>query len=488
MQKKEDKRNRWLHRVRLGLCLALVFTLGMAVGGVLHIPLFSRAQELLNLTAKGDNAQKYQEVMQIMSEDWFFAADIPNVRQRLLDQALIGMTTNTEDAHTAYMTEEEIQTFTQSINRNFVGIGVQYRSTDDGLHIITAIMPDSPAEKAGVQVGDIIHAVDGKVVDALNAQEIRALVQGEEGTTVTIDFLRDGKTVTLKLKRAEVSSTVESGVVDDAVGYLHILQFGNTTAAEVRKALETFQAQGVHKLLIDLRDDGGGYLEALQGVVDCFLDKDRVFLIRAYSDGSSTKMKTTGAQIEGIGPIVLLVNGNTASAAEAFTLAMKEGREDVTIVGTTTYGKGTVQVTKYFDDGSAVKYTNSKWTSSQGVWINGTGITPDIEVQLADVLNMPYTVLKEDESYAYDSVGSPVAEMQQFLQFLGYEVDRSDGYFDSSTRDALALFAVDCKLETKDVLNKTAMDALIAEVIRRWSTDAALDTQKIKGIEVLHGQ
>ena len=192
MQKKEDKRNRWLHRVRLGLCLALVFTLGMAVGGVLHIPLFSRAQELLNLTAKGDNAQKYQEVMQIMSEDWFFAADIPNVRQRLLDQALIGMTTNTEDAHTAYMTEEEIQTFTQSINRNFVGIGVQYRSTDDGLHIITAIMPDSPAEKAGVQAGDIIHAVDGKVVDALNAQEIRALVQGEEGTTVTIDFLRDG--------------------------------------------------------------------------------------------------------------------------------------------------------------------------------------------------------------------------------------------------------------------------------------------------------
>lgn len=101
---------------------------------------------------------------------------------------------------------------------------------------------------------------------------------------------------------------------------------------------------------------------------------------------------------------------------------------------------------------------------------------------------MPYTVLKEDESYAYDSVGSPVAEMQQFLQFLGYEVDRSDGYFDSSTRDALALFAADCKLETGDVLNKTAMDALIAEVIRRWSTDAALDTQKIKGIEVLHGQ
>lgn len=199
-------------------------------------------------------------------------------------------------------------------------------------------------------------------------------------------------------------------------------------------------------------------------------------------------MKTTGGRIDGIGPIVLLVNGNTASAAEAFTLAMKEGRKDVTIVGETTYGKGTVQVTKYFDDGSAIKYTNSKWTSPHGVWINGTGITPDEEVQLADVLNMPYTVLKEDESYALDSVGSPVAQMQQFLQFLGYDIDRTDGYFDVSTQEALAHFITERKLDTKEVLNKKTMDALIAEVIRRWTGDESVDTQKKRGIEVLHEQ
>lgn len=488
MQKKEDRQKRWLHHCRSGMLFILVFFLGMAFGGILHISFISRLGEIWNLSKKGNTSEKYQEVMRIMSNDWFFAAQIPAVGQRLSDQALTGMTTNAEDAHTAYMTEEEIQQFTQSINRNFVGIGVQYRSGDDGLHIITAIMPDSPAEKAGVQVGDIIHAVDGKVVDALNAQEIRSLVQGEEGTTVTIDFLREGKTLTLKLTRAEVSSTVESNVCQEDIGYLHILQFGNTTAAEVRKALEAFQKQGVNKLLIDLRDDGGGYLEALQGVVDCFLPKDQVFLVRTYSDGSSTKMKTTGGRIDGIGPIVLLVNGNTASAAEAFTLAMKEGRKDVTIVGETTYGKGTVQVTKYFDDGSAIKYTNSKWTSPHGVWINGTGITPDEEVQLADVLNMPYTVLKEDESYALDSVGSPVAQMQQFLQFLGYDIDRTDGYFDVSTQEALAHFITERKLDTKEVLNKKTMDALIAEVIRRWTGDESVDTQKKRGIEVLHEQ
>lgn len=488
MQKKEDRQKSRFHRCRSIVIYMLVFMVGVALGGILHIPFLSGIRELWNLTAKGDSSRKYQEVMDILTDDWFFADQIPDIRQRLTNQALTGMTTNAEDAHTAYMTEEEIQQFTQSINRNFVGIGVQYRSTDDGLHIITAVMPDSPAEKAGVRAGDIIHAVDGKVVDSLNAQEIRNLVQGEEGTTVTIDFLREGKTVTLKLIRAEVSSTVESTVRDDGIGYLHILQFGNTTAAEVRKALETFQQQGIKKLLIDLRNDGGGYLEALQGVVDCFLPKDRVFLIRTYSDGSSTKMKTTGGRIEGIGPIVLLVNENTASAAEAFTLAMKEGRKDVTIVGQTTYGKGTVQVTKYFDDGSAVKYTNSKWTSSQGIWINGTGIVPDVEVQLANVLNMPYTVLKEDESYAPDSVGSPVAQMQQYLQFLGYEVDRTDGYFDVSTQEALAQFASAHKMETTRVLDKKMMDALIAEVVRQWTENETLDTQKNKGIEVLHEQ
>ena len=167
MQKKEDRQKRWLHHCRSGMLFILVFFLGMVFGGILHISFISRLGEIWNLSKKGNTSEKYQEVMRIMSNDWFFAAQIPAVGQRLADQALTGMTTNAEDAHTAYMTEEEIQQFTQSINRNFVGIGVQYRSSDDGLHIITAIMPDSPAEKAGVQVGDICLLYTSDAADEL---------------------------------------------------------------------------------------------------------------------------------------------------------------------------------------------------------------------------------------------------------------------------------------------------------------------------------
>ena len=485
--KKKQNKNRGSGWLALLVVLAAAVMLGWCVGSIAPIRLFDRLREDLNVSATGSSADKYDQVFNIMTKDWFFAGDIDNVAARLEDQALSGMTTNTEDPHTEYMTKQEITDFTQMINRNLVGIGVEFRTLDSGIHIIMRVLPDSPAEKAGVEVNDIIHAVDGKVVDGLSSKEIQDLVRGEEGTQVTIDFLRDGKTVTLTMKRAEVSSTTSWRIREDGIVYLQILQFGNSTATEVKDALDHFQQSGASRILIDLRDNGGGYLEALQGVVDCFLAKDQVFLVREYSDGTKQEMKTDGGQYEGLGPIVLLVNGNTASAAEAFTLAMKEGRKDVTIVGTTTYGKGTVQVTKYFDDGSAIKYTNSKWMSPSGVWVNNKGIAPDEEVELPDILTSTYAEFAADENYAPDSVSDRVATMEKCLEYLGYAVDRTDGYFDDAAKEALLQFASDHQLESDGTLNQTMYNALLTNVVSMWLSDETRDTQLMKGIELLNG-
>lgn len=486
-EKKKQKKSRDSIRLPLLVAIAAAVALGWCVGSIVPIGLFDHLREDLNVSTTGSSSTKYEQVLDIMTNDWFFADQIDDVQDRLVDQALSGMTTNSEDPHTEYMTKQEITDFTQMINRNLVGIGVEFRTLDSGIHIITRVLPDSPAEKAGVEVNDIIHAVDGKVVDGLTSTEIQDLVRGEEGTDVTIDFLRDGKTVTFTMTRAEVSSTTSYTVRDDGIGYLHILQFGNTTAKEVQDALDHFQDAGVTRILIDLRDNGGGYLEALQGVVDCFLAKDQVFLVREYSDGTKQEMKTDGGTYEGLGPIVLLVNENTASAAEAFTLAMKEGRDDVTIVGTTTYGKGTVQVTKYFDDGSAIKYTNSKWMSPSGVWVNNTGIAPDVEVKLPDILTSTYADFGEDESYAPDSVSDRVAEMEKCLQYLGYDVDRTDGYFSDAAEAALLQFASDHELESDGTLNQMMYNALLTDVVSLWLSDETRDTQLMKGIELLNG-
>lgn len=481
------KQNR---RLRTWLVILLIAGIlgGWTLGSFVPFPFTTRLKQSMGGGSTAE--EKFSTVLDIMTNQWFFADTIEDEETRLVDQALTGMTTNEEDPHTAYMSKEEIDAFNQSINRNFVGIGVTFTTSPEGTFIVTSVFPGGPAEEAGVQVGDIIHAVDGEVVDGLDSTELKDLVQGEEGTDVTIDFLRDGKTVTLTITRAEVSQTATWKILDndgEQVGYLHLMQFGNSSAEEVANALADFQDAGVSKLIIDLRSDGGGYLEALKGVLSLFLPEGTVFLQEEDSDGNVTKMTTTGGMVEGLGPIVILVNENTASAAEAFTLAMDEGRDDVTVAGTKTYGKGTVQVTTYFSDGSALHYTNAKWMSPSGVWVNNEGITPEVEVELPEVLNETFTDMEDTESYSLDSVSDKTALAQKMLAFLGYEVDRTDGYFDPSTEEALNSFAQDLELTADGILDKEKYDALFSEVIYLFSTDLSKDTQMVKALEILHG-
>jgi len=170
-----------------------------------------------------------------------------------------------------------------------------------------------------------------------------------------------------------------------------------------------------------------------------------------------------------------------------FTLALKEQRSDVTTVGVTTYGKGTVQITRTFDDGSALKYTTSKWLSPSGVWVNGTGITPDVEVKLHDILSTSYVEMGEDETYAQDSVSESVKGAQMALAFLGYSVDRQDGYFSAATAAALQQFETDQNLTADGILDAKTYDALISRVVYVWNTDTSKDLQLQKAEAILNG-
>ncbi len=146
--------------------------------------------------------------MNLMENSWFFADSIEDLDTRLTDQALKGITTNDEDLHTEYMSADEITQFTQSINRNFVGIGVQFTNSN-GIPLVTKVIRNSPAESAGVQAGDIIYSVDGTKVEGMTSDEIVALVQGEENTKVTMVFKRGDDLVTMEITRAEVSNTID---------------------------------------------------------------------------------------------------------------------------------------------------------------------------------------------------------------------------------------------------------------------------------------
>lgn len=483
-KKKQTKTSAQLQKLnrRLTVFLTIFLVATCVLSGLLIKQNFGR------MITPVSTMDKIESAIDTMSNDWYFAKDIDDIEERLLNQALDGITNNEEDKHTYYMTSEEMESFVQSINRNFVGIGVQFISYGDGLHMIQRVFKNSPAEAAGVQAGDIIHAVDGTIVDNMSNDNIADLVRGEEGTNVSIDFIRDGETITLDITRASISATVY-GEVKDGIGYLEILQFGESTTEEAELYLNEFNEQGITKLIIDLRDDGGGYLTALQSVAGLFLGNSSIALKEVDASENVEVLSTKGTAIWNTNePIVILVNGNTASAAEAFTLSLTEQRENVTVVGTTTYGKGTVQVTEQFSDGSAIKYTTSKWISANDVWINGTGIEPDVEVTLPEIISMSIVEFPEDTtSFTYDSVDETVKVAQYALEYLDYDVDRTDGYLSEKTSESIKAFQEEHDLDVTGELDSVTYKSLISSVTFEWNTTDTHDTQYHYAKDLLNG-
>ncbi len=473
-----------LRVIMIVLC-ACALVLGWLLGSVLPAPSLSYMRQGISTVKKMDSNKKIESVMDIMETDWYFGKDIEGLDERLETQALKAITNNEEDPHTDYLSKEEIDSFVQSINRNFTGIGVEFIS-NDGINIVQKVFKNSPAEKAGVLAGDIINKVDGVSMEGSDAEQVKAVVQGDEGTSVTIEFLRDGKPVTLDIVRGKISATTFAKIMDSNIGYLELYQFGDGTPEEAKAYLDEFRDKGIHKLIIDLRDNGGGYLDVLCKIAGYFVPEKSVVVKQEYRDGTIVDSKSTASPYENYDEIVILVNENTASASEIFTLTMKELRDDVTVVGKKTYGKGTVQITCTFDDGSALKYTTSRWLSPSGVSINGTGIEPDEEVNLHEVLTMPYTDMEEGDSYTVDSVSEYVRTAQLAMDYLGYASDRKDGYFSAATEQALKNFQQDKGLEVTGVLDEGTYKTLISNVVLEHSTNEAHDPQLQRAKELLN--
>ncbi|MEA4874897.1 S41 family peptidase [Anaerorhabdus sp.] len=475
----EDKRNKRLVTVFVIVSMLFVFVVGWLIGSARPI--------IINPTPEQQTESKLDKILGIMSNNWYFAKDDEKIVDHLLDQALYGMTSNEVDPHTTYLSSDELQYFMQSINMNFVGIGVQYISSD-GLNMIDRVFKNSPAEEAGVLPGDIINKIDGVSVEGLTSDDIKDMVRGEEGSKVVIEFLRQGTPIELEITRREVYGTANGKMVEDGIGYIEIYQFGDSTAEEVGAYLQDLTDSGMTKLIIDLRDNGGGYLDALVDIASYFVDKNEIVMKQEYADGTIRESYAKEGKFTNIDEIVILVNENTASASEVLTLTLEELRDDVTVLGTTTYGKGTVQITQPFEDGSALKYTTSKWLSPSGKSINGVGIVPDVEIRLHDVLYESYVTLEEGMEFKIDQVSNYVKIIQEGLDFLDYSIDRKDGYFDKSTETAIKKFEEEHNLEVDGILDTTTFDAILSSITKTWSMSKDKDIQYHAAIDLLNEQ
>lgn len=424
-------------------------------------------------------------IYSVLREEWYFGRDQVDLDKQLLEDAIKGMIDGTGDIHTSYMNSEEVNAFTESINRGFVGIGVSYFD-NNGTFIIERVFIGSPAALAGVMPGDIIQSIDGESTVGLTSDDLVDRVRGEENTIVTIDFLRSEEIVTLEITRGVIKNTAFGKMLDEDTAYLELYQFGEDTGFEVEQYMNLFNENNAKDIIIDLRDNGGGYLSALEEIGSMFVQKDGVLIQQEVYSGEKIVSKSTGNIIVDFEEIIIIVNENSASASEVLTAAIKENN-GATILGVTTYGKGTVQQQHAFSDGSALKYTVAEWLTPNGNHINGVGITPDEVVSLHPVMHEVFSELTENESYAFDSVHESIRDTQLALDFLGYEVDRTDGYFSSQTLSALQTYINDYKLDTEPIINKPLIDRLRSEVVRIWNVEKnEKDIQLLKALELIN--
>ena len=317
--------------------------------------------------------------------------------EALIEGAIKGYVSALGDPYTTYYTKEEMDELMEETTGNYVGIGI-YMTLDIDNNAIYVVKPmeGSPAEEAGIQAGDLITKVDGKEYSGEELDQASNAIKGEEGTTVKLEILRDGETKELEVERRKI---VVSHIVEkkfDNVGYLLIEDFDGGCAKEFEEKYKELESQGIDRLIIDLRNNGGGVVDEAVSIADMLLDKDDTILITKDKKGNEEITKSEHNPTITM-PVVVLTNGYSASASEILVGALQDN-ERATIVGTKTYGKGVIQEVDRLNDGSGLKITIEEYYTPNKNEINKVGIEPDEEIDLSDEVKEQGTYTDDEDN------------------------------------------------------------------------------------------
>ncbi len=343
----------------------------------------SSSEDLLGLV-KGDKTSVEEKVdFGIFWDAWDLIEKNytiePLDRQKMVYGAIAGMVDSLGDPYSTFLTPEENASLNEDMKGIFGGIGAEIGYRDNAMTVI-APLKDSPAEKAGIMAGDKIVQVDDKSSEGLSVDELVDLIRGEEGTTVKILIDRNGEMMPFEIVRATiVDKTVKWEMKDGQIAYVEIRQFKQDTAEELDKEIGDILAQDPKGIVLDLRNNPGGYLDVVVDVASRFINEGQAVVFEESGDTKKAYKAVGGKRFENI-PIVVLINEGSASASEILAGALKD-YQLATLVGKTTFGKGLVQGISELKDGSALKITVAKWLTPNGNNINKDGIKPDVEVE-----------------------------------------------------------------------------------------------------------
>ncbi len=327
-----------------------------------------------------EKAEKYERLETIdtyVRERFYTELD----EDALMNGLLKGYISGLKDPYSNYMTPEEYRSLKEKESGQTVGIGVTVTLTEEGYIQIVEVQKGSPAEKAGLKKDDLIVAVAEQDVRVLGYEEAVEQVKGEEGTRAVLTVRRNDKDRVYRIVRQHFDLiSVDSRLLDREIGYISISAFRENTPAQFQTALEALLANGVKSVIFDVRNNGGGLLDSLEQMLDPMLPEG-VIATATYQDGTTETALYSDAASMDI-PIVVLINGNSASAAELFAASLRDFN-DAKLVGTTSFGKGIMQVTTPLEDGGGLTLTVATYQTTRSECYHGVGLVPDAEVEAA---------------------------------------------------------------------------------------------------------
>lgn len=364
------------------MVLAFIFVagLGYVAGGINSGTLTGNINKILGKSEL--DLSSVQDVYQQLSSNFDGELD----QQKLIQGASKGLVEAAGDQYTIYMDKDETDDFNDALTGNIGGgIGVELGMRNN-VPTVVRVLQNNPAEKAGLQLGDIVIKVNGETTSEKTLDEVVTSIRGEAGTTVKITVNRSGTEKEFNITREEVNNPSAYGEIKDGVGILTVTRFDDQTGSLARAVAADFKQKGVKSVILDLRGNGGGYVTAAQAVAGIWLNHELVTTERINGKITDT-LKSTGDPILNGVKTVVLVNGSSASASEIVAGALHDHKV-ATLVGATTFGKGSVQKLIKLTDGATLKVTVARWFTPAGVNISEKGIAPDTSVErTADDIN-----------------------------------------------------------------------------------------------------
>ena len=405
--------------------------------------------------------------------------------KELSEGAIKGMTNALDDPYTEYYSGAEKQSLDDTISGSFEGIGAVMTIKDGVPMIAEPPIADTPAEKKQLRANDLILKIDGKETKDEELTDVVKKIRGKKGTDVTLTIQRDADVFDVILTRDKIPVESVFAHIDSeqpTVGYIQVTTFSENTAADFEKALVDLKKQGANSYIIDMRKNPGGLLTAVLSMASMFVEDGQTILQIENKNGEKEEIKAdkkldNGHKVKE--PVVVLVDEQSASASEIFAAAIKEAAK-MPVIGTKTFGKGTMQSIQPITDESELKLTTNKWLTPKGNWIHKKGLKPTIESRYPFYAYL--NPMDKENSYQFGAEGKQVLLLNGMLAGLDYEVSQESEVFDAATQEAVTRFQEDHDLSVTGIANRDTINAIEMAVIQKLKDN---DPQYDKAIETL---